>query len=242
MRWSVLVAIAALGCGGKTLDDSGRGDLITSGGSSGGGGEGGSAGAGQGGTGGTSLFLDAGVGPGGAAGAGTGGAGGGFADGGGGISCPASYPLPPLSDFTPRTLSPNLSVEEELVRAHDALAGYWVGVVTTEWMPAYPIKALIGSDGHYSAVCTENSQCCVAFYWGTDQDSELKQIRLDAMGADGKFQGQIDMVWCYPEQGCYVGWAGDITDFEYDQTGRRVRFQLHNERACCPVYVELERR
>jgi hypothetical protein len=144
--------------------------------------------------------------------------------------------------FIPRTVSGNESVERALAMARAALTGHWIGIVTTEWKPAYPISASFGSDGGYSAICPAEDGCCTALYWGTDQDSPLKQIRLDAMSDDGTLEGQIDMVWCYPETGCYVGWAGKITDFEYDQTGSRLRFQLHDEDACCPVHIELERR
>ncbi len=170
-------------------------------------------------------------------GEGLGGAGG---SGGEWLPCPESYPLFEMAAWVPRS-TPSSTVEERLAALGHTLTGQWRGNVTTAWVPAYPIQMTFDAEGHYSAVRMPSDSCSSALYWGMDEESDLKQYRLNDVDASGAASGELDMVWCYEETGCYIGWAATVTGLESDSTGNRIRFDLHNERACCPVHVELER-
>lgn len=164
-----------------------------------------------------------------------------FFEGGGGFVCPETYPLPTLAEWLPRIVDSSLTVGQALAAASAAVVGTWQGVVTTAWMPEYPVHIEFRADGGYSSSCDVANACCTALYWGTDADSELKRYVIDSVQRGGTLAGEIAMVWCYPDTGCYVGWSGTLANIDYDASGNRIHFDLINANACCPVHVELER-
>ena len=163
--------------------------------------------------------------------------GGGIAGDGGGIDeCvwpPVTIELEPWIDGRLDDL------DEELDRVTNGMFGSWYGVVTTPWTPPYEVTARFGEDGSYSAQCDAN-ECCVAFYFGTDDDTNIKVYELTTIGPEGVF-GLIDIAFEYGP-GVYdlPGWQGELHRVNLDATGNRLRFDFI-ETTHGPVSFDLAR-
>jgi len=125
-------------------------------------------------------------------------------------------------DQTPRTL------DAALAHLKSGFPGHWQGVVTTPWVPPYDVTLTFGADGSYSGACRWSSNmCCVAFYYGTDDDTSLKQYALDTVTAAGVVGGPIDIIYDYQAAGyAESGYQGDLRRVELDATGNRLRFEF----------------
>jgi hypothetical protein len=106
-----------------------------------------------------------------------------------------------------------------------------------EW--SAPGTARFEADGHYSAQCDAH-ECCVAFYYGTDDDTDIKVYELNAIGLDGVI-GLIDIAFQYGP-GIYdlPAWQGELHRVNLDATGNRLRFDF-SERMRDPISFDLAR-
>jgi hypothetical protein len=87
------------------------------------------------------------------------------------------------------------------------------------------------SDGSYSARCLEHSDydgsspgCCRALYYGTDQDTPLKQWTLSTADAADSTSGDIDIIYAYPPDFGESSYQGEIRNLQFDAAGLRARF------------------
>jgi hypothetical protein len=167
------------------------------------------------------------------------------------VECPSSYPEPHWSPtpWIPYGVedSPGGTDASSLLSAVQAkIVGHWQGLATTPWTTPYEVDVTFEADGHYSARCTDPAlaECCRAFYYGTDDDSPLKQWRIDAT-LSGKLFGQIDIVFDYPsEAGVEYGlpsWQGELSRIERDFYGDGLRFQFATSDGYGPVRYDLRR-
>jgi hypothetical protein len=79
--------------------------------------------------------------------------------------------------------------DERLTRLRNGFVGQWRGTVTTPWAGPYPVAVDFMANGHYSAHCQQPG--CVAFYYGSDDDSPRKVYELQDIRSDNKGQGEI---------------------------------------------------
>ncbi|HEY4184498.1 MAG TPA: hypothetical protein VGP07_05480 [Polyangia bacterium] len=165
---------------------------------------------------------------------------------GGGAVGPAICDAPPpvvndlapwRDDATPRTL------EGDLAWVTGGMPGDWRGFVTTPWIPTYEVRLSFTANGGYAARCTWSSNmCCVAFYYGTDDDSALKTYTIDSITTAGKVGGTIDIIFGTALAGYYEsGYQGVLKNVVLDATGNRLRFDFWNGGEYGPVQFDLQR-
>jgi hypothetical protein len=226
LRGALIVFTTTLttACAGKSVvnpggDAAGRGGDSVGGSSGraglGGGGVGGSrARAGGGGSGGTRPVGHAGspdVGP---------------VGGMGGVT-PCAYP--PVALELKEWHEPALpsTFDAALKRLTTGMVGEWYGVVTTPWTEPYAVTLTFGEDGSYSGQCVWSSnQCCLAFYYGTDDDSELKRYELEGVTFDGEGYGTIDIIFGVDGSYGESSYQGALENLELDATFDRLRFDF----------------
>ena len=77
------------------------------------------------------------------------------------------------------------------------MVGTWHGCVTTPWTIMYGVDVTFRADGTYSASSGEvlDGQTMTALYYGTDDDSPLKQWWINDFQASNKGVGEIDIVF-----------------------------------------------
>lgn len=141
----------------------------------------------------------------------------------------ASCSSPPAA-WQPPTLPTGTldALRDHIAQVRTEMVGSWRGIVTTPWVPPYGVELSFEADGHYSSRCLESSNTtCVAFYYGTDTDSTLKQVRLEDSTVFGKVSGEIDVAFSVDGTDFYLpGWQGRIKDLEVDASGQRMRFDF----------------
>ncbi len=149
-------------------------------------------------------------------------------------SCPTTTYAPyELDAWVP--VSPSAgTVEETLAALRGRLVGTWRGNATPLSIPTYPIEMTFGADGHYSATRNPSDPCISALYWGTDEETDLKQFRLNIVDLFGAAWGELDIVRCDENRSC----SARLIGVETDATGNRLRFDLHRGNV---VHVELAR-
>lgn len=128
-------------------------------------------------------------------------------------------------------------------RIRTGMVGDWYGIVSTPWTSPYVVTLSFDEALSYSAECAWSSnQCCVAFYYGTDDDSDLKRFELDRVTDDGHAFGELDVI--YGMSGAYSesGYQGTLEDLELDATLDRMRFDFMYGGTYGPLHFELERR
>jgi hypothetical protein len=169
----------------------------------------------------------------------------------GSIECPSSYPethwSPP--QWIPYGVegSPTGTEGASLLSGvQAAIVGHWHGLAKTPWTTPYEVDVTFDADGHYSAHCSDPAiaECCRAFYYGTDDDTPLKQWRIDAT-VSGKVFGQIDIAFDYPN-GTSVdyglpAWQGELSAIERDAFGEGLRFKFATSTGYGPVRYDLRR-
>ena len=77
------------------------------------------------------------------------------------------------------------------------MVGTWHGCVTTPWTITYGVDVTFRADGTYSASSGEvlDGQTMTALYYGTDDDSPLKQWWINDFQASNKGVGEIDIAF-----------------------------------------------
>lgn len=107
------------------------------------------------------------------------------------------------------------------------MVGDWYGVADTPWTPPYVVTLSFTEDLSYSARCVwASNQCCVAFYYGTDDDSDLKRFQLGGVDLDGAGLGELDIVFGQPGSYYESGYQGALQNIELDATLDRMRFEF----------------
>jgi hypothetical protein len=164
---------------------------------------------------------------------------GGTPGGGGDVVCefpPIGVELSPFTESTEE-----LGLDEELARTQAGMIGDWYGVVTTQWSPPYEVSARFRTNGSYSAACEKATKaCCVAFYYGTDDDADIKRYELTGIGPSGAF-GTIDIAFDYGDVYDLPGWQGELHNARIDATGDRLRFDFFRSDGYGPVAFDLAR-
>jgi hypothetical protein len=123
-----------------------------------------------------------------------------------------------------------------------SMVGTWRGVVQTPWTTPYRVAVTFTADGHYSARCTElPASCCVAFYYGPDDDTEIKQYRVDTVSLDGSVSGEIDIAFAYDEGYDFPAWQGELSQIERDASGDGLRFEFRTSTGYGALEFDLRR-
>jgi hypothetical protein len=135
-------------------------------------------------------------------GGGAGGLGGGGGSGGTGGACAPASTLPCTCDngmsgsfvcLPNQVFSECVCGTPALMRVRNGVIGTWTGTATTPWVAPYPVTFTFDSYSHYSAKCLQSG--CIALYYGTDEDSPLKQYDITDIQANGDADGTIDLVY-----------------------------------------------
>lgn len=158
--------------------------------------------------------------------------------------CP--YPSFPATSWAPGEWVPFAASDPEqaLAAVRATMAGRWHGIATTPWTTPYEVDLSFGADGSYSSRCSilSESGCCVAFYYGTDADTPLKQWRVEDATLSGNVFGEIDIAFDYFEDGYGLpAWQGKLTEIERDASGNGLRFEFRTDTGYGPVRYELRR-
>jgi hypothetical protein len=150
----------------------------------------------------------------------------------------------PTVDFSPSdwVAPPAQTPEVKFAAVVSGIVGSWHGVVTTPWTPPYEVIARFDGDGHYSASCVYSSDvCCIAFYYGTDEDTPIKTYTIDDATLSGNVTGTINIAFGYDGFFDTPAWQGELSHLELDADGNRAHFDFNRSDGYGPVHFELER-
>jgi len=175
--------------------------------------------------------------------------------GGSSSSAACEYPNYPSTHWSPTEWVPyaptgpggGADVASLLSGVRVAMVGRWHGQVTTPWTTPYEVDVTFDADGHYSARCSEPAIacCCSAFYYGTDDDTPIKQWRVNDATLGGNVFGQIDIAFDYRnERGVDYGlpaWQGELSNIERNAAGDGLRFQFATSSGYGPLHYDLRR-
>jgi hypothetical protein len=131
---------------------------------------------------------------------------------------------------------------ELLASTRAILPGRWQGLARTPWTTPYKVEIVLGSDGHYASRCTELPDgCCTAFYYGSDEDTPLKQYRVEDATLSGNVFGEIDITFKYDDDFGLPGWQGELSHVQRDASGNGLRFQFQRSDGYGPIEYDLRR-
>lgn len=124
--------------------------------------------------------------------------------------------------------------------AENAMTGRWRGTQTNPWFGTYVVAFRFDADGHYASRTMSGGG--PALYWGTDEDTPLKQWRLDHVNADAKGIGEIDVAFAYGN-GIYglPLWQGVIESLVFDAARERMHFVMTRADGYGPIDLDLWR-
>lgn len=153
---------------------------------------------------------------------------------------------PPSTPFAPPPLpSGSFEARRTFLEAVGAgMVGNWRGIATTPWISPYAVAMTFGSKGGYSARRLDKSGASPqpAFYYGTDDDTPLKQYRLEDVSSLGRVHGTIDIVFDYGGAGYgTAAWQGRLDGIVLDSAGDRLRFEFRRSDGYGPVAFDLWR-
>jgi hypothetical protein len=145
----------------------------------------------------------------------------------------------PAGDWVPYVAEDPLAL---LADVQSTMVGVWQGLVQTPWTTPYRVELSFTADGQYSSRCTEMpASCCVAFYYGTDNSTPLKQYRVDDVTLTGNVIGEIDVPFDYGDSYGLPGWQGELSHIERDASGNRLRFEFATNSGYGPLQFDVER-
>jgi hypothetical protein len=81
---------------------------------------------------------------------------------------------------------------DALMRVKNGLIGTWTGTATTPWTSSYRVTFIFDSYTHYASRSLDGNSTS-ALYYGSDQDSPLKQYEVTDVQANGDAVGTIDI-------------------------------------------------
>ncbi|HKO92743.1 MAG TPA: hypothetical protein VJU61_16425 [Polyangiaceae bacterium] len=124
------------------------------------------------------------------------------------------------------------------------MLGSWRGIVRTPWTSPYLVDITFDEDGHYSASTPELGDCVSAFYYGTDDDTPIKQWRVG--NAPGVTSGEIDIAFDYGTESGAIeyglpAWQGELAAIERDASGDGLRFEFSRSDGYGPLRFDLRR-
>jgi len=157
------------------------------------------------------------------------------------------YPAPSWSPGAwvpyPRGEMPNAVDAQTWLRAvQSAMPGSWHGIATTPWTNPYEVDLRFDEGGGYSSRCSSfPDSCCVAFYYGTNDDTPLKQWRVDDATLTGNVFGEIDIAFDYFTEYGLPAWQGELSYIERDASGDGLRFEFARDDGYGPVRFDLRR-
>lgn len=123
----------------------------------------------------------------------------------------------------------------------EVMTGSWRGLASTPWTSPYVVDISFSADGHYSARCAELGACCLAFYYGSDADTPIKQWRVDDATLSGNVFGEIDIAFGYDGQFGLPAWQGQLSHIERDASGDGLRFEFATSAGRGPLRYDLRR-
>jgi hypothetical protein len=127
-------------------------------------------------------------------------------------------------------------------RTRASMVGAWHGVVATPWLPPYDVDIAFRADGSYSAHCSGVADdCCVAFYYGTNADSDIKRYRIEDATLSGNVVGEIDIAFGYDGNFGLPAWQGMLSHVELDGSGNALRFEFRTSSGYGPLRYDLRR-
>lgn len=128
----------------------------------------------------------------------------------------------------------------QLKTYQEKLPGYYVGTVTTPWIPPYEIAMVFRADGTYSAYTTDTSATDTsgspALYYGMDEDAPGKTWSLEDVTAAGNAVGKINVVF---DGGTEV--EDHIESMRFDADFAELRFSVYHLGSYGPLKVALHR-
>ena len=104
----------------------------------------------------------------------------------------------PVVEIPPCGRGPAPDLSDPFVRLTYGFAASWAGYGThpLDGKPkSFPVAMVFTPAETYSAECLADDPACVAFYYGTDQDSPAKTYHLEAVIDDGTGVGEIQIVF-----------------------------------------------
>ncbi len=136
---------------------------------------------------------------------------------------PIDFHLAPWSDA-----GPSATLDAALARGAAGIVGSWHGVVSTPWTSPYEVSVTFRADGTYSARCAWSSNvCCLAFYYGTDDDTSLKRYRIDTVNSSQEVSGPIDIIYGSKDVDYYPsGYQGNIRNLRLSPDESRMQFEF----------------
>jgi hypothetical protein len=135
-----------------------------------------------------------------------------------------------------------LDPAELLAAVQTRLPGRWGGIATTPWTTPYRVELTFRNDGTYSGHCTEfSSDCCTAFYYGSDLESPLKRYRVADATLSGNVFGEIDIAFIYGDEEYLPAWQGELSHIEVDASGHALRFEFARSDGYGPISYDLRR-
>jgi hypothetical protein len=160
--------------------------------------------------------------------------------------CPHRLP-PPTVPWSPEPwVQSAITDPAELFNAaRSGMPGRWEGLASTPWVGSYRVEITFGTDGTYSGRCTEfSTDCCRAFYFGTDLDTPLKTYSVEDATLSGNVLGELAIVVHYyysePNEFTVFDNPGELSHIEFDAAGLRMRFELRRN-GKGPILYDLRR-
>ena len=157
-------------------------------------------------------------------------------------ACP--YPSYPPTEWSTEPWIPVATSDpaELLAGVQAAMPGRWEGLATSPWTTPYRVQISFTADGHYSGRCTElASDCCLAFYYGSDDDTPIKRYRVEDATLSGDVFGEIDIAFAYGDEYGLPGWQGELSSIQRDASGNGLRFSFARSDGYGPVEYDLRR-
>jgi hypothetical protein len=155
------------------------------------------------------------------------------------VGCSVPPPSIRLKDWV-EAESPE-SPDSAKARLIKGMIGDWFGVVSTSDTLPYEVTLSFAEDGTYSGECVwRSNECCVALYYGTDDDSDLKRYAIEGVTLDGAGYGNIDIIFSEPGNYYESGYQGALENVELDATLARMRFYFMYD-VYGPIVFDLER-
>jgi hypothetical protein len=160
------------------------------------------------------------------------------------VSCSSGSTLPCGCDnglLGSRICLPSLVYSEcgcgtdAVMRVKNGLIGTWTGTATTPWVPTYHVTFTFDSYTHYASRALDGGGT-PALYYGSDQDSPLKQYDITDVQANGDALGTIDI---------YFGESGTTRDslqsIQLSADLSRLKFSVMHLDQYGPLQYDLQR-
>jgi hypothetical protein len=157
-------------------------------------------------------------------------------------TCP--YPNYPATEWSPEPWVDDTTTDPVALLANTRaiLPGRWQGLASTPWTTPYRVAITLREDGHYSSRCTELPDgCCEAFYYGSDEDTPLKQYRIEDATLSGNVFGEIDITFKYDTELGLPTWQGELSHIRRDASGNGLRFLFQTSNGYGPIEYDLRR-